>query len=475
MTNGPSGSARRRRPPPSRDPDAVDLGGDKIASDPLNQSVPPPPAPRQATEEQRPRGYRRRRTTLPSSTRGWSRATVGSLIGLTAFSIVYGFTAKLDSSVSANGELRPSGGVAEISPPFNSLVERVLVKEGQSAKAGQLLVVLCEKVNLQQLDNVRRQRQLWRKRTALLADQLGLAALPAGQDESNRQLTLEKLEVTLRQNSAKDEQKRIRINTAQARSDLAGLKSRLIVDRSITKRMEQLLAQGAISRLEVDRQHERLSELESAVRRAELEVASSGRREVESKYKLNQIGVANAKELFTNYDNARQQLIEANSRVADLEDRLVMGRITASIDGKVFDLNARVSEVALASRPVLKIIPQNGLEAEIHLTNKDIGWIKVGMPVEIRINSFPFTEYGSIKGTLTRISDDRFQADQETPQQYFKAKVSLSRSSLHHAGTDYPLRPGMSVIALVQIGSRPAISLVSDRFNSFVDSTRSIR
>jgi HlyD family secretion protein len=248
-----------------------------------------------------------------------------------------------------------------------------------------------------------------------------------------------------------------------------------VIDQNITRRMEQLLAQGAISRLEVDRQHERLAELQSSVQRAELEVASSGRRELESNYKLNQIGVANAKELFTNYDNARQQLIEANSRVADLEDRLVMGRMTASRSGKIFDLNARVSEVALASRPVLKIIPQNGLEAEIHLTNKDIGWIKVGMPVEVRINSFPFTEYGSIKGTLTRVSDDRFPADQETPQQYFKAKVSLARNSLQHAGKDYPLRAGMSITGLVQIGSRPAISLVTDRFNSFIDSTRSIR
>jgi HlyD family secretion protein len=453
----------------------VDLGGESIAADPLNQSVPPPPSPRPASEEQRPRGYRRRRTTLPRSTRGWSRATVWSLIGLTAFSIVYGFTAKLDSSISTNGELRPTGGVAEISPPFNSLVERVLVKEGQSVKAGQLLVVLREKVNRQQLANVQRQRQLWRKRTALIADQLGLAALPPGQDESNRQLTQEKLEVVLRQQSAKEEQNRIRINTSQAQSDLAGLRTRLLIDQNITRRMEQLLAQGAISRLEVDRQHGRLAELQSSVQRAELEVASSGRREIESNYKLTQIGVANAKELFTSYDNARQQLIEANSRVADLEDRLVMGRMTASRSGKIFDLTARVSELALASRPVLKIIPQNGLEAEIHLTNKDIGWIKVGMPVEVRVNSFPFTEYGSIKGKLTRVSDDRFPADQETPQQYFKATVSLSSSSLHHAGTDYPLRAGMSITGLVQIGSRPAISLVSDRFNSFIDSTRSIR
>jgi HlyD family secretion protein len=457
------------------DPDGLDLGGESLQTDPLNQSVPPPPSSRPASEEQRPRGYRRRRTTLPSSTRGWSRATVWSLIGLTVFSIIYGFNAQLDSSITATGELRPTGGVAEVNPPFNSLIERVLVKEGQSVKAGQLLVVLREKVNRQQLDNVQRQRTLWRKRTALIADQLGLAALPAGNDESNRQLTLEKLEVELRQKSAREENQRIRINTSQARSDLIGLKKRLVIDQNITRRMEKLLAQGAISRLEVDRQHERMAELVSSVQRAELEVASSIRREMESHYKLNQIGVANAKELFTSYDNARQQLIEANSRVADLEDRLLMGRITASQSGRIFDLTARVSEVALTSRPVLKIIPQNGLEAEIHLTNKDIGWIKVGMPVEVRINSFPFTEYGSIKGTLTRISDDRFSADQETPQQYFKAKVSLSRSSLQHEGTDYPLRPGMSVLALVQIGSRPAISLVSDRFKSFIDSTRSIR
>jgi len=475
MSNGPSGSTRRRRFTPPPEPAAVDLGGESASSDPLNQSAPPPPAPRQAAEEQRPRGYRRRRTTLPRSTRGWSRATVWSLIGLTAFSVVYGFSAKLDSSISANGELRPTGGVAEMSPPFNALVEQVLVKEGQSVKAGQLLVVLREKANRQQLANVQKQRQLWRKRTALIADQLGLDPLPAGQDESNRQLTVEKLEVVLRQRSAKEEGNRIRINTAQADSDLAGLKARLEIDRNITRRMEHLLEQGAISRLEVDRQHERLAELESAVKRAELEIASSRRRELESGYKQNQIGVANAKELFTSYDNARQQLIEANSRISDLEDRLTLGRIRASRSGRVFDLTARASEVALASRPVLKIVPQNGLEAEIHITNKDIGWIKKGMPVEVRITSFPFTEYGSIKGTLTRLSEDRFPADQETPQQYFKATVALSRSSLQHAGTDYPLRTGMSVLALVQIGSRPAISLVSDRFNSFIDSTRSIR
>jgi len=477
MTSGPIGSARSQRRPPTaaNSGDAVDLGAGVASNDPLNQAVPPPPTPRPAEQEQRPRGYRRRRTTLPRSTRGWSRATVWSLIGLTAFSVVYGFTAQLDSSVTTNGELRPKGGVAESAPPFNSLVEKVLVKEGQPVRSGQVLVLLQQKANRKQMAGLLAQRQLWRKRTRLIADQLGLAPLPPGKDESNRQLTVEKLEVALRLRSSREENKRIRINTQQAQSDLIGLQARLAIDRNISQRMEYLLGQGAISRLEVDRQHERLAELVSSVRRAQLELESSRRREREGGFRNRQISVANAKELYTNYDNARQQLIEANNRINDLADRISMGTIKASVSGRVFDLTARVAEVALASRPVLKIVPQNGLEAKIQLSNKDIGWVKVGMPVEVRVNSFPFTEYGSIKGKLISVSEDSFPADATNPQQYFKATVSLASETLHHAGINYPLRAGMSVQGLVQTGSRPAISLVSDRFTSFIDSTRSIR
>ena len=477
MTSGPVGSARSQRRPPAGASagDAVDLGAGIPDNDPLNQAVPPPPTPRPAEQEQRPRGYRRRRTTLPRSTRGWSRATVWSLIGLTAFSVVYGFTAQLDSSVTSSGELRPKGGVAELAPPFNSLVEKVLVKEGQPVRSGQVLVLLQQKANRKQMKGLLVQRQLWRKRTRLIADQLGLAPMPPGKDESNRQLTVEKLEVALRVRSSSEENKRIRINTQQAQSDLVGLQVRLAIDRDITMRMEHLLEQGAISRLEVDRQRERLAELISSVRRAQLEVASSGRREREGNFRFRQISVANAKELYTSYDNARQQLIEANNRINDLEDRISMGTIKASVSGRVFDLTARVAELALASRPVLKIVPQNGLEAKIQLSNKDIGWVKVGMPVEVRVDSFPFTEYGSIKGKLLSVSEDSYPADPTSPQQYFKATVSLSSEKLNHSGVDYPLRAGMSVQALVQTGSRPAISLVSDRFTSFIDSTRSIR
>ncbi|MEN9878565.1 MAG: hypothetical protein RLZZ158_1604 [Cyanobacteriota bacterium] len=484
MTSGPSPSSRRNkirnpfrylRPPTTPAAETLPGFSDLVESDPLNPGSTSPPTPQVPTEEQRPQGYRRRRTTLSRSTRGWSRAVVWSLIGLTAFSLVYGFSARIDNSITTTGQIRPMGGLADVMPPYTTFIDQVLVKEGQLVKAGALLVVLRNQTSIDQLKGLRIQQGLWRKRARLTAIQLGLPPISGAMDESTRQLNVEQKEVSLRLKAAIEENNRIRLNRQQAEADLRGLKERLSIDTNITRRMENLLLQGAISKLEVDRQHERLSELASAVQRAELEVASAIRREDEGQYKLNHISVGNDKELYTNYDNARQQLIEANNRIKEVEERIKLGRIHAPKAGAIFDLNAHVGEMAVATRTLLKIVPQQGLDAEIHVSDNDIGWIKLGMPVEVRVNSFPFTEYGSIKGKLIKISKDVFPPDMQNPQQYYKGRIRLQRQVLSHYGKDYPLSPGMAITALVQTGTRPAISLVTNQFTTFIDSARAIR
>jgi hypothetical protein len=66
-------------------------------------------------------------------------------------------------------------------------------------------------------------------------------------------------------------------------------------------------------------------------------------------------------------------------------------------------------------------------------------------------------------------------ADPKNPQDYFPAIVQLDRNQLERRGRLYGLRPGMAVSALIQLGPRPVISLISDRFGGFMESTRSIR
>ncbi|MFM7086181.1 MAG: HlyD family efflux transporter periplasmic adaptor subunit [Cyanobium sp.] len=480
MTSGPSGFSRQNRPPgpdPSsesgQDPGrAAGLAAD---TDPLlGGGAASPPAP-ETSAAQRPRGHRLRRTTLPRATRGWSRSIVWTLIGLTVFGTIYGLIARIDSSIEASGKLRPGGGLTSVSPPFNSLVSEVLVREGQLVRAGQPLLRLRDQALLQQRSQLLAIQAAWSKEVALLAHQLGLPSTLPNDETALRQLQANELEVRLRRLAALEERARSAIGTRQQLSDLEGLRRRLAINREISGRLQRLQSAGGISLLELERQRERQIEVETALAHTEQEVLSGRRRERESTYKAMQIQAANLRQLFTAFDNARQQLRESQSRLVELEERISLSGLTAPLAGRVFDLSVRRGEMAGPARPALKIVPQGGLEAHVAISNRDVGFVRLGMPVEVRVVSFPFTEYGALRGTLVRLSADVLPPDPSNPQESFEAVVRLSGDSLRRDGHTHVLRPGMAVTALLQLGPRPVISLLGDRLTGFLDSTRSIR
>jgi hemolysin D len=471
MTSGPAGSSRQKQRQPPTDPALPPAAGD--APDPL---LPGEQKRRPGADETpRPRGHRQRRTTLPRSTRGWSRSIVWSLIGLTVFATIYGLIARIDSSIESAGKLRPVGGVTSVTAPFNTLVQRVLVREGQMVAAGQPLVLLRDQAMQEQRRQLLGIQVAWRKEVELLAYQLGLPSAVPRDAAARRQLQVAQLEVRMRTLAALEEAARSVINTKQQIGEVRGLKRKLVINQQISERMRRLQSSGAISRLDYDRQREREIEVETALRRTQLEVVSGRRLEKEGIYKARQIPLANLRQLYAAFDNARQQLRESETRLVEVEERIALSSLRAPVAGRVFDLTVKRGEMAFPGRPTLKIIPQGALEAVVDITNKDIGFVRVGMPVEVRVSSFPFTDYGSLKGTLVRISIDSLPPDATHGQEYFQGTVRLKGATLTREGVVYPLRPGMAVSGLMQLGPRPVISLLGDRFTRFFDSTRSIR
>lgn len=435
-----------------------------------------PATPKTASPEQQPRvQHRQRRTTLPRSTRGWSRGIIWTLIGLTGFGVVYGLIARIETSVNANGKIRPVGGVTKVTAPFNAPVTFVLVKEGQLVRAGQPLIQLRDKAVIEQRRQLESQRTLWRSQLNRLAIRLGLAVLPPQGAADKRQLAIESSELALREQASEQEQRRSLLNLEQQASDLAALQQKKLINASITARMKWLVKQGALSRLELDRQEERDAELGGAFARTQKELESARNRVKESQLKQLQIPAAERKQLYAEYDNARLQLSGVDSRLDEINDRLVLGRLVAPVAGKVFDLGVKPGEIVSPARPALQIVPQNNLQVELAISNRDIGFLLPGMAVDVRVTSFPFTDYGSLKGTILRIGADALPPDQQNPQESFPVMVSINSKELSRKGRTYQLRSGMAVSALIQLGSRPVISLISDRFSSFMESTREIR
>jgi hemolysin D len=157
-------------------------------------------------------------------------------------------------------------------------------------------------------------------------------------------------------------------------------------------------------------------------------------------------------------------LNQAEQRVAGLTQELLKAEhrgatmlLTAPVMGTVQQLAVHtVGGVVTPAQPLLMIVPgDNPLEVEALVENKDIGFVRTGQVAEVKVETFPFTKYGTIPGTVVRVSSDAIQ--DEKLGLVYAARVRLERVTLNVDGREVKLTPGMAVIAEIKTGERRVI------------------
>jgi hemolysin D len=190
------------------------------------------------------------------------------------------------------------------------------------------------------------------------------------------------------------------------------------------------------------------------------------------------------------YAENSQKLGEAERQRDDLEQRLAkadarLERFTlkAPIDGVVYALTVTtLGQVVVPAEEVMRIVPDgNGLEIEVYIQNKDIGFIAVGQEAVIKVDSFPFIRYGSLPGVVSSISRDAIpepdaQALESNARQngrtitnsggqrvqnlVFPILVKPGAFELDADGEKIPVAPGMTATVEVKTGSRRILEYV---------------
>ena len=79
---------------------------------------------------------------------------------------------------------------------------------------------------------------------------------------------------------------------------------------------------------------------------------------------------------------------------------------------------------------MLTLVPQTGLQAEVFVSNKDIGFVRPGQNAQVRVDAFPFTRYGELTGQVSQIGADSLEPDQTAPYYRYPVTLSLDRSFL---------------------------------------------
>ena len=139
------------------------------------------------------------------------------------------------------------------------------------------------------------------------------------------------------------------------------------------------------------------------------------------------------------------------------EDRGRLLRLTAPVGGTVQQLAVHtVGGVVTPAQPLMVIVPgDNPLEVEAFVANKDIGFVRNDQVAEIKVETFPFTKYGTLPGKVMQVSGNAIQ--DEKRGLVYAARVKLEKATLNVDGKTVNLSPGMAVTVEIKTGKRRVI------------------
>ncbi len=194
---------------------------------------------------------------------------------------------------------------------------------------------------------------------------------------------------------------------------------------------------------------------------------------------LNEEGVVSRIELLEEKDSLQKieaDILQVKAKAKELEFELNRAKLVSPTNGTVFNLiPSNKGYYASSGETLLLIVPEGDLEAKIFLSNEDVGFVRPNMNAEIRVDAFPFTQFGSIKGALRSIGQESLPPDQLNSKSRFPAIVELDQQFLLLNGKKYKLKSGQSVSVNLIVRDKPVITLLTDSIEKALDALRGIK
>lgn len=395
-----------------------------------------------------------------------ARVMLVGLIALAAW-LIFGRT---EIVASANGRVVPVGAVQLVQPAAPGVVRRIMVHDGDHVVRGQPLVTLDPTVSTAEAAQA---QAAWETaafdaaRTRTVLDALdGRGFVFQAPEGSNPQLAA--VQESFARASLTDVEATIRTRAsamAMASADIAGARAQAaklsetlpLLDEQLAAN-EQLLAKGYVSKMKVlAMRSERIAQVRDreaalqAIRRAGAQASGAAdamakaRSEVRAQL-LDQLVKATADSQLR-----REELVKARQRASFQVLRApvagTIGQLAVHTEGGVVE----------ATKPIMTVVPDTGgLVAEVQLLNRDAGFVSIGQKVQLKLDAFPFSRYGTIPGRITSISPDAVE-DQKLGLVYI-VRVALDKTVVDRGDKRIRLFPGMTATADIITGNRSFLS-----------------
>jgi len=408
---------------------------------------------------------------------------------LLALALAWAYLGQIDIVAVGNGRVSTEGSVKVVQSASYGVVKRITAQEGQRVHKGDVLVELdkttAEKelaTTAQSLNIARAERDTLRRlATGNGADDIinsaGVSdeAKAVLREFTTSQLALASAKEQALKGSIASHQRQLQFNQ-QTKAQLEGEVQKL-KDRQV-KVKQKLESANAIERIRLQNE---LDTLEQRITTANSAATGQGQQVLQSQLTLAQAQSQSQVSLAETNSSISGQVIAQEQRIAELENNLAKAKrvleqttITAPVDGTILALNTRtIGGVVNVAERIAQIVPDNDLlYVDVTLDNQDVGFVRVGQRVVIKVATYPFQRYGYLEGTVENISPDAIQ--DEKKGLVYKAKVKLSGANSSKKNR-LKLLPGMSVSAEITTGKRRMIEFFLDPLMTHVDDSLKVR
>ncbi|WP_242128999.1 HlyD family type I secretion periplasmic adaptor subunit [Sphingobium sp. Sx8-8] len=397
------------------------------------------------------------------------------LIGLvlTILWLTYG---KVDVVASAPGRLIPADNVKLVQPAEAGVVRAIHVRNGQFVRKGQVLVELDPTVSAAETIQAEAALQtalfdVARARAVLSAlDGKGLNFIPPRATAAQliaTQRALAAAELATIEASASGRSADLQAAKA-ARSEALVQAAKLtetipLLDQQLDA-YEGLLTKGYAAKLKViEMRRQRFATIRD--REAALETARKAEAQSSSASSTMAQSKAEARSrILTDLAKAEADARLRQEELTKSRQRSSLQRLIAPVDGTITQLSVHtIGGVVEPAKPIMVVVPQGGsLIAEVKILNKDMGFVKDGQSVAIKLEAFPFTRYGTVPGYVESIGSDA--VEDEKLGLVYPARIRLHPMDRGRA-TEMRLTAGLATTADIRTGRRSILSYLVSPIN----------
>ena len=403
-------------------------------------------------------------------------------LALVAF-IFWASVTYVDEIARVRGEIIPKGLPQIVQHLEGGIVQNIKIREGDIVDKGDILMTL---------KSVDTDRDMTRTRAKLLSLELRERRLDAqineivpDYDEYIDDLPEKVTEqMDMYEAAVQSEQKEREVildQIAQREENIQILENQLKTTRENLKiiqdlyeKRKKLEEQGIITEVRFMETKQRLIDLQGQIDGLKSRISAAQSALSEFRGRLSSLEAKNRDEDLKSLEKVKSELLQTREILGKLEDRSKRLNIRAPVRGIVKGLKINtVGSVIQPGEVLMEIVPlDQKLVALVRIPPDNIGYISVGDPVNLKVSTFDFSKFGSVKGKLEFISATTFSS--EDGDSYYNGRISMEKN---YVGDDKNNRilPGMTVIADINVGRKSVLEYLLKPIYSSLETSFSER